>query len=70
MITQKQSLRRCTFDLPAGLYNDLSQAAEKNETTLTDMLRKYIRLGLLASQPDTVVLLKQGGLEQPVRLVL
>ena len=70
MIAQKQSLRRCTFDLPAALYNDLYQATEKNETTLTDMLRKYIRLGLLASEPDTVVLLKQGSLEQPVRLVL
>jgi hypothetical protein len=70
MVAQKQSLRRCTFDLPIGLYNDLYDAAEKNETTLTDMLRKYIRLGLLASEPDTVVLLKQGSLEQPVRLIL
>lgn len=70
MAAQKQTLRRCTFDLPLTLYNDLYQAAERNETTLTDMLRKYIRLGLLASQPDTVVLLKQGEMEQPVRLLL
>ncbi len=33
------------------------------------MVRKYIRLGLLASAPDTIVLLKQGDTEQPVRLI-
>jgi len=70
MIEKKRSTKRYTFELPIEIYNQLSTTAEQNGTSVVEMLRKYIKLGLLATQPDTVVLLKNGDLEQPVMLVL
>jgi hypothetical protein len=70
MYPQKQTPKRCTFELPNDMYESLSQVAEDNQTTTVDMLRKYIKLGLLASKPGTVVLLREGEKEQPVMLVL
>jgi hypothetical protein len=70
MTPQKQTPKRCTFELPTDLYDALSMAAEEHQTTAVDMLRKYIKLGLMASKPGTVVLLRDGEKEQPIMLVL
>jgi hypothetical protein len=70
MYPQKQTPKRCTFELPSDMYESLSQVAEENQTTTVDMLRKYIKLGLLASKPGIVILLREGEKEQPVMLVL
>ncbi len=70
MVEKKRSTKRYTFELPIEIYNQLSTTAEQNGTSVVEMLRKYIKLGLLATQPNTVVLLKNGDLEQPVMLVL
>lgn len=70
MVEKKRSTKRYTFELPIEIYNQLSTIAEQNGTSVVEMLRKYIKLGLLATQPDTVVLLKSGDSEQPVMLVL
>jgi hypothetical protein len=56
--------------LPIEIYNQLSETADQNGTSLVEMLRKYIKLGLLATQPGTIVLLRMGDSEQPVMLVL
>ena len=70
MNARKQNPRRCTFELPPDLYDQLSRAAEENQTTTVQMLRQFIKLGLMASRPDTVVLIREGGKEQPIVLVL
>lgn len=70
MVEKKRSTKRYTFELPVEIYDQLSNTAEQNGTSVVEMLRKYIKLGLLATQPDTVVLLRSGDSEQPVMLVL
>ena len=70
MVEKKRPTKRYTFELPTEIYDQLLTTAEQNGTSVVEMLRKYIKLGLLATQPDTVVLLRIGDLEQPVMLVL
>ena len=70
MVEKKRSTKRYTFELPIEIYDQLLATAEQNGTSVVEMLRKYIKLGLLATQPDTMVLLRTGDSEQPVMLVL
>jgi len=70
MDEQRKPPKRYTFDLPAGLYEELARSAEENETSIVETLRKFIRLGVIASRPGTVLLLRSGEREQPVMLVL
>ena len=70
MVEKKRNTKRYTFELPIEIYNQLSDTADQNGTSVVEMLRKYIKLGLLATQPGTDVLLRTGELEQPLMLVL
>lgn len=62
--------KRCTFELPVDLYNALSETAQRHNTSVVDILRKYIKLGLLATEPGTTILLRREGQEQPVILLM
>lgn len=70
MDDKKRSTKRYTFELPIEIYNQLAGMADENGTTVVEMLRKYIKLGLLATQPGTTVLLRIGDSDQPVMLIL
>lgn len=70
MTEKKRTTKRYTFELPIEIYNQLADTAEQNGTSVVEMLRKYIKLGLLATQPDTMVLLRIGDSDQPIMLVL
>ena len=62
--------KRYTFELPIEIYDQLAETADQNGTSVVEMLRKYIKLGLHATQPGTTVLLRIGETEQPIMLVL
>jgi len=70
MDEKKRANKRYTFELPIEIYNQLAGVAEENGTSVVEMLRKYIKLGLLATQPGTMVLLRIGDSDQPVMLIL
>ena len=70
MDEKKRTNKRYTFELPIEIYNQLAGVADENGTSVVEMLRKYIKLGLLATQPDTMVLLRIGDADEPVMLIL
>lgn len=70
MENKKRDTKRYTFELPIEIYNQLVGMADENGTSVVEMLRKYIKLGLLATQPGTMVLLRIGDSDQPVMLIL
>lgn len=70
MTPYKNMPKRCTFELPIELYDALADVAGQHNTSVVEMLRKYIKLGLLASEPGTVVLLRKSGQDQPVILLM
>ncbi|MEJ5224236.1 MAG: hypothetical protein WHV44_07245 [Anaerolineales bacterium] len=70
MSAYKSTPKRCTFELPVDLYDALADVAGQHNTSVVEMLRKYIKLGLLASEPGTMVLLRKNGQDQPVILLM
>jgi hypothetical protein len=66
----KPTAKRCTFELSPELHESIVQLAEQNYTTSTEVVRKFLKLGLLASEPDTTVFIRKGDEEYPVMLLI
>lgn len=47
MNTEKKKL---TLALPAALYAEISNQAEKQATSVTDVIRQYLKLGCIAAK--------------------
>jgi len=65
--------RRYNLALPGDLYDELQKLAEKNGTSIVEMLRRFIRLGLLAARlqedPNSALLIRDGDTETRVLLL-
>ena len=66
-------LKRYNLVLPEELFNELHNLAERRHTTVVELLRKFIRLGLLVAKadesPDAVFLLREGDKERQLMLL-
>jgi hypothetical protein len=69
--TEKQ-MKRLHLVLPEELYSELERLADQRHTTVTALLRSFIKLGLLAvkvdESPDQALIVRDGDHEQ--RLLL
>ena len=70
MAQEGTSTRRYNLVLPEELYDEVRRLAEKNNTTVVELLRKFIRLGLLAAKiqndPHSALLIRDGETETKV----
>ncbi len=68
-----KKMRRYTLVLPDGLFAELEQVAERRHTTVVEVLRRFIKLGLIAERvetsPDSELILREGGVEQRILLL-
>lgn len=46
----KHGVKRYNLALPEGLYGELQSLAESEHTTVLDLIRRFIKLGLLVAQ--------------------
>jgi hypothetical protein len=62
--------RRYSLVLPEDLYNELEQVAKDRHTSVVDIIRRFIKLGLLAVKtedaPDTAIIFREGETEREV----
>ena len=65
--------RRYSLVLPDELFADVERLAERQQTTVVELLRRFTRLGLLATQlqerPDAALLIREGGTERQLLLL-
>ncbi len=66
----KPAPKRCTFELSPELHETIAQIAEDNYTTSTEIVRKFLKLGIMAIDADTTVLLQKGGDEKRVIVLI
>ncbi len=70
--TTETATRRYNLVLPERLFNDLQQAANEQDTTVVELMRRFIKLGLLALKlqdaPDAGLIVRQGDDEHKVML--
>jgi len=66
-------VKRYNLVLPEDLFSEVEKLAEKRQTTVVDILRRFIKLGLLASQieesPGAALLIREGDTERQIILI-
>lgn len=69
----EQGTKRLNLALPDKLFNELQQLAESQDTSVTELLRRFIKLGLLAiklqDEPEDGLIMRKGGRDQKVHLL-
>ena len=65
--------KRYNLVLPEELFNEVQTVADRHHTTVLEVLRRFIKLGLLVAQaeesPDTAFLIRKGNEEQRLLLL-
>jgi ATP-dependent Clp protease ATP-binding subunit ClpC len=61
-------VKRYNLALPEELFRDVERLAEREHTTVLEILRRSVKLGLIAAriqeQPDAAIIIREGGSEQ------
>ena len=65
--------KRYTLVLPEELFAKVQELADERGATVVDILRRFIKLGLLVAQsedsPDSTFVIREGGSEREVILL-
>jgi len=73
MTSKKNALKRYNLVLPEELFDEIQQIADNRQTSVVDILRRFIKLGLLADQiersPDSGLFIREGNIEKHIILV-
>src|SRR5262245_3097912 len=66
-------VKRYNLVLPEPLFREVQELADQRHVTVLELLRKFIRLGLLVAKaeesPDTVFLIRDGDTERQLVLL-
>jgi ATP-dependent Clp protease ATP-binding subunit ClpA len=65
--------RRYSLVLPDDLFTEVERLAERQHTSVVELLRRFTRLGLLAMQlqerPEAALIIREGGTERQLMLL-
>jgi hypothetical protein len=65
--------KRYNLVMPEELFNEIQKIADNRNTTVVEMLRKFIKIGLLVVQaeetPGSALLIREGETEREIILV-
>ncbi len=67
------SAKRYNLVLPEELYQEVQTLADRRHTTVVELLRRFVKLGLLVAKaeesPDTAFLIREGDKNQRLLLI-
>lgn len=70
MGSSKSDIKKYNLAMPQELFDKLQETADKQHTTVVELLRKFIKLGLLIieldGRPDSAFLIREGDKEREV----
>jgi hypothetical protein len=70
--TNKET-KRFNLLLPQVLFDELEAVAERRHTSVVELLRRFIKLGLIADQiemsPDAELIIREGDVERRILLI-
>jgi hypothetical protein len=71
--TTETVIRRFNIGLPDALANELQSVADANGTTVVELVRRFVKLGLLAiklqESPDSGLIIREGTEEHKIFLL-
>jgi|GEM_PF-2256625 len=72
-VSSHGGVKRYNLVLPIDLFNAIQDIANEQHTSVVDILKRFITLGLIAydaqKDPNAKLILKEGGREQEIALV-
>lgn len=70
---RENAVKRYNLVLPEDLYNEVRRQADEHGTTVVELIRKFIKLGLLAmdvqEDPESALIIREGDTEREVILL-
>jgi len=73
MASGTNGTKRYTLVLPNSVFEQVQQLANAKQTTIVELLRKFIKLGLVAyevqEKPDAALILREGNTEKEILLL-
>lgn len=73
LVEQDRGVKRYLLTMPAGLFQDVQELADRQHTNVADLLRRFTRLGLLAARiqetPGAALIIREGDNEQRLLLL-
>lgn len=70
---RERSVKRYNLALPEELYDQVQALAERQQTTVVEVLRRFIKLGLLATEiqerRDAALIIREGDREREILLL-
>lgn len=70
---QKKKVKRYHLVLPEDIYAEVKKIAEERDTTVVDLFRRFIKLGLLALQveddPNASLIIEENGRQRVILLL-
>lgn len=69
-IVKPNKYKRYNLAIPESLYREVQSLAKDRSTTSTELIRKYIKLGLVVTQnPNAVLILREGETERELVMI-
>lgn len=69
----QKTLKRYNLALPEELFEEVADIAKRHDTTVVDILRRFIKLGLLATKiqetENAALLIREGNTERHILLL-
>lgn len=73
MSEKAMAVKRYNLVLPEELFNEVQRIADDRQTSVVDILRRFIKLGLLADRieksPGSALIIREGDIERQIILV-
>ena len=73
MPTNLKGVKRYSLVLPERLFDEVQEIADNQNTSVLEVIRKFIKLGLVVSRvvekPDTALILREGEIEREILLI-
>jgi hypothetical protein len=72
-MSKKADTKRFNLVITQDLYDNVQQIADEQHTSVVDLLRRFIRLGLIAielqDKPDSALIIREGDVEREIMLL-
>jgi ATP-dependent Clp protease ATP-binding subunit ClpA len=72
-LERERAVKRYNLALPEELYDAVQALADRQQTTVVELLRRFIKLGLLATEiqerPGAALIIREGGREREILLL-
>jgi hypothetical protein len=66
-------LKRYSLVLPEDLFTAIQELADQRQTTVVDLIRRFIKLGLIAAKiedtPGAALIIREGDTERQIILL-